>query len=72
MEAVKEEVALAKRLRDEVGIADGYSYDLAYGKRQPSDGLAINIWRKIGVKLGPISDASDAEIEVLARIRGAA
>lgn len=65
-------LALAKRLREEVGISESYAFHLAHGQRDPSDALAIKIYRLIGVKLGSIENATDEEIDMLERLKGVA
>lgn len=62
-------VALAERLRA-LGISESYASLIARNKRSPSKPLAIHIYREIGVKLGPIADADDADIDALERIVG--
>lgn len=37
------------------------------GKKVPSHGLAVRIFRATGIKMGPIVDASEEEIAVLER-----
>lgn len=59
---------LHKRLRS-MGIAEGYSYDIANGKRQPSQRLAIRIWRELGEKLGPVRNLPDDVIAALERVQ---
>lgn len=61
--------SLAARLH-EIGVANGYAYDIANGKRAPSQKLAVRIFRSTGLKLGPVADLSDAEIAVLEKMHG--
>ena len=51
-----------------LGVSKSYSSELASGRREPSKDLAIRIFRGIGVKLGPIKNATDEEIDVLERM----
>lgn len=51
-----------------LGVNKGYASQIANGKREPSISLALRIFREIGVKLGPIKDASRSEIAALERI----
>jgi hypothetical protein len=67
MPAPTPESLLAKKIR-EAGVSEGYSHDLARGNRRPSRPLAIKIYRKTGIKLGPIAGVADADIEVLERV----
>lgn len=60
-----------------VGISVPYASQLLKGPKSEGGrdmplGLAIRIYRAVGHKLGPISDASDAEIAILERFQGAA
>lgn len=59
--------ALAERLRA-IGISQSYASQIVNGRRAPSLALALRIHREIGVKLGPIADASPAEIRTLKRL----
>lgn len=67
MPAPTPESLLAKKIR-EAGVSEGYSHDLARGKRRPSKPLAIKIYRTTGLKLGPISGLPDTDIDVLERV----
>lgn len=67
MPAPTEASLLAKRIR-QAGVSEGYSHDLARGNRRPSLSLAIRIFRTTGLKLGPIANAADTDIEVLERV----
>lgn len=51
-----------------LGVSKSYSSELASGQREPGLKLAIRIFRGIGVKLGPIKNATDEEIDVLERM----
>lgn len=53
-----------------LGVANGYAYDIANGKRQPSQKLAVRIFRETGLKLGPIAALDPAEIAVLEKMHG--
>lgn len=61
--------SLAGRLHS-LGVANGYAYDIANGKRQPSQKLAVRIFRETGLKLGPVAGLSDDEIAVLEKMHG--
>lgn len=41
--------ALAKDLREKIGMSAGYASDLAAGKRQPSLDMAVKIERELGI-----------------------
>lgn len=58
---------LAEKLRS-IGISASYASQIMTGFRSPSLALALRIHREIGVKLGPISGASDDEIKALERV----
>lgn len=47
------------------GVSKSYASQIASGKRDPSLALAISIFRATGLKFGPISNASKAEIATL-------
>lgn len=63
------EQSVALRLQS-VGVANGYSYDIANGRRKPSTKLALRIFRETGLKLGKLTGLSDADIAVLERTHG--
>jgi len=48
-----------------MGLSPAYSSQISRGNRPPSLPLAIEIYRKVGLKLGPISEATEAEIDAL-------
>lgn len=58
---------LAKQIREAADVSEGYSHDLARGKRKPSLPLALKIYRNAGLKLGPIAGVEDAAIKALDR-----
>lgn len=64
------------KLAKAVGISVPYASQLLNDnpaeRRTPSHALAIRIFRATGHRLGPIADASDAEIAILERFQGAA
>jgi hypothetical protein len=62
---------LAQRIKT-IGIANGYAYDLANGKREPSLKLALQIWAKTGDRLGPIAHADEAQLDALLAFHGVA
>lgn len=51
-----------------LGVSQPYASQISRGVRTPSLRLAIKIYRKIGVKLGPIATASSAEIRTLEKV----
>ena len=50
-----------------VGISVPHASQILSRIKTPSRGLAIRIWRATGIKVAPIDNATDDEIEVLAR-----
>lgn len=48
-----------------IGVSSPYASQIASGTRKPSLALAIKIWRRLGVQLGPIEGKTDEEIETL-------
>lgn len=50
------------------GISLPYASQVLSGARTPSRATAIRIWRRTGLKLGPIRLATDADLEVLERL----
>ncbi len=48
-----------------LGVSRSYASEIVSGNRSPSVPLAIRIFRKIGVKLGPLVNASEDEINAL-------
>lgn len=60
---------LALKLRS-IGISESYASLIARAKREPSASLAIDIYRRLDLKLGPIADASDDDIDALERMAG--
>lgn len=65
------EQSVALRLQ-KVGVPNGYSYDLANGRRKGSVKLALRIHRETGLKIGRLEGLNDAEIAVLAKMHGVA
>ncbi len=68
MPAPTEASMLARKIREGAELSEGYSHDLARGKRRPSLKMALKIYRGAGVKLGPIEHANEADIEALERL----
>lgn len=62
-------LSLAQRLM-RAGVAKSHAYQLATGS--PSVTVAIRTFRRTGIKIGPISEASDAEIAVLEKFEARA
>lgn len=60
---------LARTIRAS-GIKSGHAYDIASGRRRPSEKLAVQLFRATGLKLGPVAEMPDSDIEALARIKG--
>lgn len=57
-------------LQARAGISKGYASDLLAGNKKPSAPMAVRIFRATGLKLGPLVNLSDAEIEVAERMHG--
>jgi transcriptional regulator with XRE-family HTH domain len=51
-----------------LGVSRSYASEIVNGKRNPSLHLAVKIYRKLGVKLGPIANATPAEISAIERV----
>jgi len=60
------------KLAASVGISLPYASQILNGRRACPQGLAVRIYRATGIKLAPITEATDAEIEVLERFAGVA
>lgn len=56
--------SLATQLR-RIGVNKSHAYMIAWKKRAPSLPLALRIHRELGLKLGPLADATDEQIAVL-------
>jgi hypothetical protein len=56
----------------QAGISIPYASQILSGVRTPSRPLAISIFQRTGLKLGPIAQLSDDDIATLARIDGIA
>jgi transcriptional regulator with XRE-family HTH domain len=54
-----------------VGISVSYASEILTGTRQPSQRLAVRIFRTTGRKFGPILGLSDADIAAVDRIEQA-
>lgn len=54
----------------EIGVNRSYAWQIANDKRQPSQKLAVRIFRETGLKLGPVTDLSEADIAVLEKMHG--
>jgi transcriptional regulator with XRE-family HTH domain len=59
-------------LADRAGISLPYASQILSGARSPSLTMAIGIFRKTGLKFGPIAQATPEDIEVMARVYGEA
>lgn len=51
-----------------MGVSKAYASQIANGKRKPSLAMAIRVFRKIGLKIGPLEGASKRDIEAAERI----
>lgn len=67
MQSASNRPALAERLRS-IGISESYASQLVNRRRAPSLALALRIHRELGEKMGPISEATPAEIKALERL----
>jgi plasmid maintenance system antidote protein VapI len=56
----------------QVGHSRIYLWRIQHGDRPMPRKLALKIWRTFGAKVEPIADATDEELEVLARFEGEA
>lgn len=65
-----EPITTPTKLASAAGISVPYASQLLSGSRTPSRKLAITIWRRAGVKLGPLADATPEELEILAKYSG--
>lgn len=59
-------------LAEQAGISPSYAHMILSGDRTPSLTRAIDIFRKTGLKFGPIANATAEDIEVMARVYGLA
>lgn len=60
-----------KALADRIGVqSEGYVNDIEKGRKPPSPRVAVRILRATGIKMGPITGLSDAEIAVLEKMHG--
>jgi len=62
-------IEIAERLRA-AGVSASYASQLSRSVRKPSQRLAIKLYRETGVKLGPIANATDSEIDALESLLG--
>lgn len=72
MQHVALEPLTPTKLSQAVSISVPYASQIIKGVRTPPQTMAIRIFRATGHKLGPIADATEAEISVLERFQGAA
>jgi hypothetical protein len=54
------------RLAELLDISISYATKLKTSHRPWTKQLAIDLWRQTGMKVGPIADATDEQIETLA------
>ena len=59
---------LYRRLKA-LGVSAPYASQLAHGTREPGLGLAIRIWRRLGLKLGPLVGLTRGQIARLEHLR---
>lgn len=57
-------------LAQQFGRDRSYWTHVRHNRKQLSRPAALAIWRAERVKLGPLADMADADVEVLARIEG--
>jgi hypothetical protein len=50
-----------------IGIPKSYASEIASGKRQPSLRKALDIYRKCGLKFGPLKNARERDIPAIER-----
>lgn len=62
----------AEALADMLSISISYATKLMTGHRPWTKFLAIELWRKTGLKVGPIAEATDDQIETLAQFEAKA
>lgn len=55
-------------LAGKLGVSVAYASQLLSGARKPSLELAIRLFDKAGVQLGPLVGATDEEIETLRKL----
>lgn len=70
MQSDRPKALTPSELSKAVGISLPYASQLLGDKRPLPQALAIKIFRATGRKLGPITSATEAEIEVLERFQG--
>lgn len=59
-----------KEFSEATGVGSAFASLVLAGKRKMPRRLAIKVYRSTGKKLGPIADATDAEIAVLEKFEG--
>jgi transcriptional regulator with XRE-family HTH domain len=57
-----------KDLHGELGVSKGHASEILSGEAAPSQKLALRIYRRFGVKLGPIAHLSGRDIDTLERL----
>lgn len=57
-----------KPLIEDKVLSQPYASQLLSGNRQPGLRLAIKIYRRVGMKLGPLIHASKSEIDLLEKV----
>jgi transcriptional regulator with XRE-family HTH domain len=57
-----------KDLHAELGISKGHASEILRGETAPSQKLALRIFRRFGVKLGPLAHATAGEIKALEQL----
>ena len=67
MEASLDPRATAARLR-EIGVSQSYASLIVHGKQEPSDDLAVHIYRHAGLRFGRLKAMTEAEAKKLAAV----
>jgi hypothetical protein len=52
-----------------LGVSAPYASQIAHGAREPGLALAIRIWRRLGLKLGPVAGLTRGQIARLEHLR---
>lgn len=55
-----------------VGVNRSYIHRVLKGEQPLSRKVALTVWRNCEIKIGPLSDISDADVRALARIEAQA
>lgn len=68
IEGMTQQTNPLKALIEDKVLSQPYASQLLSGNRKPGQQLAIKIYRRTGLKLGPIAHASEAEIDTLEKV----